>query len=120
MISIEHEDSSLSIVGIFGEFELADYHRFEDEVIAQLSRRGRIDLLMDLRDMVGVTVDVAVEDFRFTRAHADSVGRVAILSERDSVAWTALLSQLFVKTEIRVFDTEPAAREWLAGSRDPA
>ncbi|MCC7546473.1 MAG: STAS/SEC14 domain-containing protein [Burkholderiales bacterium] len=115
MISIEHEED-ISIVAVFGEFELADYRRFEDEVIAQLERGGRVSLLMDLRDMVGLTVDVALEDIRFTRAHAHAIGRVAILSERGSVAWTALLSQLFVDTEIRVFDTEPAAREWLAAA----
>lgn len=115
MIAIEHEDD-ISVVGVFGEFELADYRRFEEEVIAQLARRGRISLLMDLRDMVGLTVDVAVEDIRFTRAHAHAIGRVAILSERNSVAWTALLSQLFLDTEIRVFDAEPAAREWLAAA----
>jgi len=114
MISVEHEDD-VTIVGVFGEFELADYRRFEDEVIAQLKQRGRLSLLVDLRDMVGLTVDVALEDIRFTRAHADAIGRVAILSERSSVAWTALLSQLFVDTEIQVFDGELAARAWLSG-----
>jgi len=114
MISIEHEDG-MTIVGVFGEFELADYRRFEDEVIAQLKQRGQLSLLMDLRDMVGLTVDVALEDIRFTRAHADAIGRVAILSERSGVAWTALLSQLFMDTEIQVFDGEPAARAWLSG-----
>jgi len=118
MISIEHEED-ITIVGVFGEFELADYRRFESEVIGQLERRGRLDLMMDLRDMVGLTVDVALEDIRFTRAHQHAIGRVAILSERSSVAWTALLSQLFVDTQIRVFDAEPAAREWLAGAADP-
>jgi len=117
MISVEHEDD-VTIVGVFGEFELADYRRFEDEVIAQLKQRGRLSLLMDLRDMVGLTVDVALEDIRFTRAHADAIGRVAILSERSGVAWSALLSQLFVDTEIRVFDREPAARAWLSGGPD--
>lgn len=114
MISVEHE-GEVSVVGVFGEFELADYRRFEDEVIRQLDQRGRLSLLVDLRDMVGLTVDVALEDIRFTRKHAHAIGRIAVLSERSSVAWTALLSQLFVDTEIHVFDDEPTARAWLAG-----
>ena len=113
IISIEHE-ADITVVGVFGEFELSDYRRFEEEVIAQLKRRGRISLLMDLRDMIGLTVDVALEDIRFTREHAHDIGRIAIVSERSSVAWTALLSQLFVDTEIQVFDNEPGAREWLS------
>jgi hypothetical protein len=50
---------------------------------------------------------------RFTREHAHDVGRVAILSEDDAVVWTALLSELFVRADIRVFDAETLAREWL-------
>jgi hypothetical protein len=118
MISVEQEDG-LSVVGIFGEFELADYKRFEHEVTAQLARQGRLSLLVDLRDMLGVTVDVALEDIRFTREHAGDTGRIAILSERDSVAWTAFLSQWLVAAEIRVFDEESAAREWLLAATNP-
>lgn len=115
MISVQHE-GNITVVGVFGEFELADYKRFEDEVIKQLAHHGSLSLLMDLRDMLGVTVDVALEDIRFTRQHANDIGRIAILSERDSVAWTALMSQWIVDTEIQVFDDEAQAREWLAAA----
>src|SRR5512144_2898909 len=98
MISVQHE-GNISVVGVYGEFELADYQRFEAEVIAQIGRQGRLSLLMDLRDMLGATLDVAVEDIRFTRKHAKDIGRIEILSDRDSVAWTALLSQWIVDTE---------------------
>jgi hypothetical protein len=115
MISVQHE-GNITVVGVFGEFELADYKRFEDEVIKQLAHNGSLSLLMDLRDMLGVTVDVALEDIRFTRQHANDIGRIAILSERDSVAWSALMSQWIVDTEIQVFDDEAQAREWLAAA----
>jgi hypothetical protein len=118
MISVQHE-GNITAVGVFGEFELADYKRFEEEVLQQLARQGQLSLLIDLRDMLGVTVDVALEDIRFTREHAKDIGRIAILSERDSVAWTALLSQWIVDTEIRVFDDEASARDWLAPASNP-
>jgi len=114
MISIQQE-GNLVVAAVFAEFELADYRRFEDEVMQHIARQGRVDLLIDLRDMLGRTVDVALEDIRFTREHAHDIGRIAILSERDSVAWTALLAQLLVDTEIKVFDDEALARAWLAG-----
>ncbi|HZR01701.1 MAG TPA: STAS/SEC14 domain-containing protein [Burkholderiales bacterium] len=112
MISIEHE-GPITVVGIFGEFEIADYKRFEEEVLRQLKAQGSLKILIDLRDMLGATVDTALEDLRFTRAHARDVGRVAILSDREAITWTALLSQFFVKSELRVFDDEALAKEWL-------
>jgi hypothetical protein len=41
------------------------------------------------------------------------MGRIAIISEQEMVAWVALLTDLFVDTEIQVFDDEAMAREWL-------
>lgn len=113
LIAIQNE-GKLGIVAVFGEFELADYKRFEEEVARQLQAQGRVNLLVDLRDMVDYTVDVALEDFRFTRAHARERGRIAILSERETVRWIALLSQLFLDADVQVFGEEPAARDWLA------
>ena len=113
MITIEHE-GSLTVAGVFARLEIADFRRLEEEIESQLRRLGKIDLLVDLRGMLGYTLDVAFEDLRFTRQHAHDVGRVAILSEDDAVVWTALLSELFVRAQIRVFDDETQAREWLA------
>jgi hypothetical protein len=114
MISIQPEDK-LIVVGVFGELTLADYQRFEREAIAQLGSYGRVNLLIDLRDMLGYTVDVIWEDIKFTREHTHDVGRIALLSSAQWAAWSAWLSQLFVDAEIRVFDDEALARAWLGG-----
>jgi hypothetical protein len=116
MITIQHE-GSLTVVGVFGRLEIADFTRLEEEIESQLRLVGRIDLLVDLRGMLGYTLDVAFEDVRFTREHAHDVGRIAILSENNTVVWTALLSELFIRAEIRVFDDETPAREWLGAER---
>jgi len=117
MISIEHEDK-LTVVGIFGEFNVGDYRKFEEEVGSQLKAQGRLNLLIDLTGMLKYTVDVALEDIRFAREHAEDIGRIAIISGEDLVAWMALLTSLFIDTEIKVFDSEELAREWLAESDD--
>jgi hypothetical protein len=113
MISLQHEDSLL-VAGVFAEFELADYKRFEEALAEQIRRHGRACVLVDLRDMLRMTVDVALEDIKFTRAHASDPGKVALLSEREGVQWLALLLQPFMNAELRVFDDEGTAREWLA------
>src|SRR5581483_1595037 len=55
MITIQHE-GSLTVVGVFAKFELADYKRFEEEVLRQLGKLGKVNLLVDLRDMLGYTL----------------------------------------------------------------
>ena len=112
MISIEHEEK-LTIVGVFGEFTVADYRQFEEEVGAQLKAQGRLNLLIDLTGMLEYTLDVALEDIRFAREHASDVGRIAIISNEDLVAWLALLTSLFIEADVKVFDSEAQARKWL-------
>jgi len=112
MITIQHE-GRLTVIGIFATFDVEDFRRIETEVEKQLRTHGQIDLLVDLTGMLDYTLDAALEDIKFTRQHARDVGRIAIFSEDNAVVWTALLSRLFVQAEIRVFDSEELAREWL-------
>src|SRR6185369_13520883 len=112
MITIQHE-GNLTVIGIFATFEIEDFRRLETEVEKQLRDLGQIDLLVDLLAMLDYTLDAALEDIRFSREHALEVGRIAILSEDDAVVWTAMLSRIFVRAEIQVFDNEALAREWL-------
>jgi hypothetical protein len=113
MISIQQE-GALVVAGVFGEFALADYQRFEQALAQQLAQHGKACVLLDLRDMLSMTVDVALEDLKFTRAHASDPGKVALLSEREGIQWLVLLLQPFMHAELRVFDDEGTAREWLA------
>lgn len=115
MITVEHR-GPLTIVGVFGEMVLADYRVFEREVLEQLDKQGELNLLIDLRAMLDYSLDVALEDVKFTRANAHAVGRIAVLSDRERVKWSALLSQLFLDSELQVFTDEAAARAWLAGN----
>ena len=113
MITIQHE-GRLTVIGVFVTLEIADFKRLESEVEHQLRAHGRIDLLVDLTGMMSYTLDAAIEDLKFSLEHAHDVGRIALLSDADSVVWTTLLSRIFVRSEIRVFDSEEQAREWLA------
>ena len=50
MITIQHE-GSLTVIGVFATFDVADFRQLEKEVEQQLRALGRIDLLVDLRDI---------------------------------------------------------------------
>jgi hypothetical protein len=115
MITTDQTDNLLSIA-VLGEFTLGDFQEFEDLALAKVSRGGTPDLLIDLREMADFTVDMAWEEIKFSRQHAGDFRRIAVLTDSQWVAWSAWLEQLFLKSDVRVFDDEADARAWLAES----
>lgn len=113
MITSDQTDSLLSFT-VLGEFTLGDFQEFEDKVLEKVSRGGTADLLLDLREMADFTVDMAWEEIKFSRQHADDFRRIVVLTDSQWVAWSAWLEQLFLKSDVRVFDDEADARAWLA------
>ncbi|MDR3055074.1 MAG: STAS/SEC14 domain-containing protein [Zoogloeaceae bacterium] len=101
-------------VNVYGEFTLADYKEFEEAVNYKIRFEGPVDLYVDLTDMADATLDVAWEDLRFTRAHAEDFRRIAVVTDSQWITWSAWLTQTFVSATVKVFDTPEAAQEWLA------
>jgi len=112
MIVIQHQTKRVQ-VNVYGEFTIADYKEFEDMVNYKVKFEGPVDLFFDLREMVDFTLDVAWEDIVFARAHPNDFKRIAVLTHSQWVAWSAWLSQIFVRAEMRVFGDEAEARAWL-------
>ncbi|MEF8752925.1 MAG: STAS/SEC14 domain-containing protein [Accumulibacter sp.] len=113
MIVIEHQPKRVEVT-VYAEFTLADYKEFESVVNDAIRFEGPVDLLFDLREMADFTLDVAWEDIVFARAHANDFSRIAVLTDSQWVAWSAWLSQIFVRAEMRIFAEETEARAWLA------
>ncbi|THF60611.1 SpoIIAA family protein [Pseudothauera rhizosphaerae] len=119
MISIDH-GPHLVAVSVFGEFTLADYKEFEELVNYKIKFEGPVNLLFDLREMAGFTLDVAWEEIKFSRRHSHDFGRVAVLTDDQWLTWSAWLTQIFVEADILVFQDEDEARAWLAEAEAPA
>lgn len=113
MITTE-ERGSLLAVTVLGEFTLADFKEFEDLVLGKVSHGATPDLLFDLREMAGFTVDMAWEEIKFSRQHGGDFRRIAVVTESQWVAWSAWLEQLFVSADLRVFADDGEARAWFA------
>jgi len=112
MIVTDHEDQLVSAV-VYGEFTLADYAEFEDQINYNVKFQGPVNLLFDLRQMTNITLDVAWEEIRFSRAHSRDFGKIAVVTDSQWVTWSAWLSRAFVDADLRVFDDEQDARQWL-------
>lgn len=112
MIVIDHQPQRVN-VAVFGEFTLADYKEFEEIVNYKVRFEGAVDLLFDLTQMAALTLDVAWEELRFSRAHANDFNRVAVVTDSQWVTWSAWLSQTFVSADVEVFDSVGKAAAWL-------
>ena len=117
MITTQHQDQLVEFA-VFGEFTLADFKEFEELVLFRIKFSGPVNLLVDLRDMADFTVDVAWEEIRFSQQHAGDFRRIAVITDSQWVAWSAWLSQLFVRADVTVFSDEAEARRWLVESEE--
>lgn len=112
MIAINVKDNIISM-SVLGRFTLEDYKEFEEAVLYGLKFQGVVNLLIDLRDMISFSLDVAWEEIRFSREHANDFDRVAILTGNEWVAWSAWINRLFMEADIRLFDENREAEAWL-------
>jgi hypothetical protein len=117
MITIDHTQR-LVTVAVLGEFTLDDFREFEEYVLAEGRFDGPLNLQFDLTDMAGFTVDMAVEEIKFSRTHGGDFGRIAVVTDSQWVAWSAWLEQLFVSADLRVFADAAEARAWLTAENE--
>ena len=112
MIAINVRDNVISM-SVLGRFTLEDYKEFEEAVMYGIKFQGVVNLLIDLRDMLAFSMDVAWEEIKFSREHANDFDRVAVLTSNEWVAWSAWVNRLFVNADIRLFDEFVEAESWV-------
>lgn len=109
MITIKNDIDNLVIAAALGEFTLADFQQLENAAELAIKFRGKARLLIDLRDMIGFTLDVAWEEIKLMRAHGDDLERIAIVTDDQWLQWSGWLTRIFTNADVQVFeDYEPA------------
>lgn len=111
MITTKIENNTIN-VAVLGEFTLADYKEFEEAVLRSIQSKGPLNILFDLRDMIGFTIDVAWEEIKFSREHPFDFSKIAIVTGDQWVAWSAWISRLFTDANTQVFDDYDVAHNW--------
>lgn len=113
MITINNETPNIIITSALGEFTLNDFEELERAVQQALEVQGKASLLVDLRDMLDFTVDVAWEEIRFTRQHARDFERIALVAGSELQEWAAWLTRIFTKADFEVFENYDEALAWI-------
>jgi hypothetical protein len=115
MITIEQTENLVN-VAVLGEFTIADFKTFEEQTLYKLKSPGELDLLFDLRAMVGYTLDVAWEEIKFfRREHNHDFTKIAVVTDNQWITWQAWLSRAFVDADIEVFTDYEEAKTWVQG-----
>ncbi len=112
MITIEQTENLVN-AAVIGEFTLADFKVFEEQSLYKLASPGPLNLLFDLRAMVGYTVDVAWEEIKFFgRQHNHDFTKIAVVTDNQWITWQAWLSRIFIDADLRVFSDYEEAHAW--------
>lgn len=115
MITINNQQAGQVVAAVLGEFTVKDFHELENAVEHALKFQGDTSLLIDLRDMLSFTLDVAWEEIRFTRQHASDFQRIALVAGSEWQEWSAWLTRLFTEADLQVFEEYEPALNWLRG-----
>jgi len=112
MITSKLEENTVN-VAVLGEFTLADYKEFEEAVLYGIQFKGPVNILIDLRDMVGFTVDVAWEEIKFSREHRFDFHKIAVVTDTRWNNWSAWIQRLFTDAKVQVFEDYDVAHNWV-------
>ena len=114
MITIQ-QSANLVNVAVLGEFTLTDFKQFEEQALYKLGTPGEVNLLFDLRDMIGYTLDVAWEEIKFFRRdHNHDFSKIAVVTDNQWQTWQAWLSRLLADADIRAFEDSAEANAWVS------
>jgi SpoIIAA-like len=112
MITITNDTQNLVIAAVLGEFVLADFRELENATEHAVRFQGKANLLVDLRDMIGSTLDVAWEEIKFTRQHTQDFRKIAVVTNDQFLQWHAWLTRIFTDAEVQVFEDYDEALAW--------
>jgi len=111
MIKLSTENNIVTL-SVLGEFTISDFKQFEEHVL-YAAKLGPVNLLIDLRDMVGYSVDVAWEEVKFAHQHQYDFDKVAVVTGSQWLAWSTWLQRIFVDADIEVFEDFIEAQAWV-------
>lgn len=112
MIVIEQENELLK-AHVYGEMTLVDFTEFENAVADELKQFDHVNIVFDLSNMTGFSLDAALEELRFNKVHANDYRKIAVVTESQWLVWVSWLATAFVAAEVRQFDNVESATTWL-------
>lgn len=113
MITIQKIDCQV-IVAVIGEFTLTDYQAFEAQVLYQSHFDGNANLVLDFRDMLDYTSEIAWQDIKLTRKPGCNFHRVAVITDDEWRVWSSWVTNFFIHSQVSTFTEHSGAEAWVS------
>ncbi len=95
-----------------GRLEKADYDRIIPLLESKIERFGKIRVLLEIKELRGITPAALWEDLKFDVRHAKDVERLAVVGDTDWQEWMAKISQPLIAGEARFFEFADLRDAW--------
>jgi hypothetical protein len=105
-------------VELSGKLSKEDYAKFVPVVESDIRDRGKVRMLVVMRDFHGWTAGALWEDTKFDWQHFGDIERLAIVGDKKWEAGMAGFCKPFTSATIKYFDIAQIdeARRWIAAS----
>ena len=117
-MAIEIDDSNprYLTVRLSGKLVAEDYEHFVPAVEKIVEERGKVRLLLEMRDFHGWDLAATWEDTKFGLRHYHDIDRLAMVGEKAWQHGMAVFCKPFTKAVVRYFDVSEAdeAKSWIA------
>ncbi|WP_077297550.1 STAS/SEC14 domain-containing protein [Virgibacillus pantothenticus] len=106
-------DNALEIE-IQGKVEKEDLHHFEEFFMMKRQEHSKVNILLSIENMEGVSLKGALEDLKMTQ-HLKDIHKMAVVSDKKWVEMGVKLEGLLPETELKHFAPEDKsqAQRWL-------
>jgi len=109
------DESSGNILGfkMIGDVTKVDYKTLDPAVEAAVKQYGSVNLLFDLTDFHWEKATAWGSDLDFGHTYKDKIDKMAMVSHAKWVKHLAKLAEPFYAKEIKTFETDDDAWDWL-------
>lgn len=95
-----------------GRLEKEDYDRILPMIENLIKEHGRLRLLLELKELRGITPAALWEGLKFDVRHVNDIERLAIVGEPGWKEWLATLSNPLVSGQTRFFEPAQLRAAW--------
>lgn len=108
-------DKVFCSIKIKGKLTHGDYEMFVpglEEALCSCNK-PKIKILVDIREIKGWELEAAWDDLKLSLKHGPDFEKIAAIGENMPLEIVSKVSQWFIPYEVKFFDDENSAKEWL-------
>jgi hypothetical protein len=112
----ETQQGNAAVVTVTGRLDGKDYDTFVPVIEAMIQKRGKIRILLQMRDFHGWDASALWEDIKFDWKHYSDIERIAMVGDSKWEQGMAVFCRPFTRAKIQYFpeSKREEALSWIA------